>query len=115
MVNEHDSIYNTYNTTICSFFKEKYRIISLNFFEKGIKPEWEDPKNKGGTIFLMEYTLFHAEDYEDFFKSAQKSWTTMILSVLGEVALLSKYVSIYICINGGDYRSQALDLLINQV
>ena len=103
---------------ICSFFKEKYRIISLNFFEKGIKPEWEDPKNKGGTIFLMEYTLFHAEDYEDFFKSAQKSWTTMILSVLGEVALLSKsvsYIYIYVCFNVYNCRLQALDLLINQV
>lgn len=28
------------------FFKEKYRIIAMNIFEKGIKPEWEDKKIK---------------------------------------------------------------------
>ena len=27
------------------FFKEKYRIIAINVFQKDIRPEWEDKKN----------------------------------------------------------------------
>ena len=36
------------------FFKDKYRIIAMNLFEKGIKPEWEDNKNKGGNVLILE-------------------------------------------------------------
>lgn len=28
------------------FFKQKYRVNAVNLFQKGIKPEWEDEKNK---------------------------------------------------------------------
>ena len=37
------------------FFKEKYRIIAMNVFAKGIRPEWEDEKNKKGNIFILGY------------------------------------------------------------
>ena len=39
------------------FFKEKYRIIAMNLFVKGIKPEWEDKKNKGGKVLILEYII----------------------------------------------------------
>ena len=30
------------------FFNEKYRITSMNIFQDGIEPMWEDEQNKGG-------------------------------------------------------------------
>ena len=37
------------------FFKEKYRINSMNIFKEGIKPMWEDEQNKGGKYFQLDY------------------------------------------------------------
>ena len=48
------------------FFKEKYRIIAMNLFVKGIKPEWEDNKNKGGKVLILEYII--NEDLDQFLK-----------------------------------------------
>ena len=45
-------------------FKEKYRIIAINLFVKGIKPEWEDDKNKKGKIFILEYAVKYDLDVE---------------------------------------------------
>ena len=33
------------------FFKERYRITSMNIFKEGISPMWEDENNKGGKYF----------------------------------------------------------------
>ena len=39
------------------FFKEKFRIIAMNLFESGIRPEWEDSKNKKGKVLTQEYLI----------------------------------------------------------
>ena len=42
---------------ITYFFEQKYRINAMNLFVKGIRPEWEDEKNKKGKIFVLEYEI----------------------------------------------------------
>ena len=48
------------------FFKEKYRIIAMNIFQKDIRPEWEDDNNKKGNILTLSYTIKN-EEIDDFF------------------------------------------------
>lgn len=65
------------------FFKEKYRIIAMNIFQKGIKPEWEDEKNKQGNILTLSYNIKN-EDLDDFLSQASKSWIKLICLLMGE-------------------------------
>ena len=43
------------------FFKEKYRINTMNIFQEGIKPMWEDEQNKGGKYFQLDYKIKNDE------------------------------------------------------
>ena len=65
------------------FFKEKYRIIAMNIFQKGIKPEWEDIKNNKGNILTLSYTIKN-EEIDDFLSQASKSWIKLICLLIGE-------------------------------
>ena len=65
------------------FFKEKYRIIAMNVFVKGIKPMWEDEKNKGGKYLQFEYQIKKIES-EDFCRVSSTSWKKLILNTMGE-------------------------------
>ena len=64
------------------FFKEKYRIIAMNLFEKGIKPEWEDAKNKNGKILILEYIINN--DLDQFLTLVTESWIKLICYLIGE-------------------------------
>ena len=64
------------------FFKEKYRIIAMNIFEKGIRPEWEDEKNKKGQILILEYIVDKGLD--NFLSRIDDYWIKLIFSVIGE-------------------------------
>ena len=65
------------------FFKEKYRIIAMNLFEKGIRPEWEDEKNKKGNILTLSYTA-KSEDFESFLVDVGGFWIKLICLLIGE-------------------------------
>ena len=45
----------------------------MNLFVSGVKPEWEDPKNKGGKIFIMEYVIQNKTEVSDFMKKVEKA------------------------------------------
>ena len=65
------------------FFKEKYRIIAMNIFQKDIRPEWEDDNNKKGNILTLSYTIKN-EEIDDFLSQASKSWIKLICLLIGE-------------------------------
>ena len=73
------------------FFNEKYRIIAMNLFEKGIKPEWEDEKNKNGKIFTLEYII--NSDLEKFLTVVKENWTKLLCLIIGESLPCSKYIN----------------------
>ena len=56
----------------------------MNLFVSGIKPEWEDPKNKGGKIFIMEYVIQIKTQVSDFMKIVENEWMKLLLSLIGE-------------------------------
>ena len=64
------------------FFKEKYRIIAMNLFEKGIKPEWEDEKNKKGKTLILEYVINN--DLDKFLDLVTESWIKLLCYLIGE-------------------------------
>ena len=64
------------------FFKEKYRITAMNIFEKGIKPEWEDEKNKKGQILTLEYIV--DKDLDKFLSKIDELWIKLIFLLIGE-------------------------------
>ena len=64
------------------FFKEKYRIIAMNIFEKGIKPEWEDKKNQKGNILTLEYIVDTGLDA--FLPKVSQLWMKLITYLIGE-------------------------------
>jgi hypothetical protein len=64
------------------FFKEKYRIIAMNLFVKGIKPEWEDEKNKKGKTLILEYII--NKDLEQFLSVVSVSWQNLMGYLIGE-------------------------------
>ena len=73
------------------FFKDKYRIIAMNLFEKGIKPEWEDNKNKGGNVLILEYII--NEELEQFLNIVNKSWIKLMCYLIGETLPHSEFVN----------------------
>ena len=76
---------------ISYFFKEKYRIIAINLFVKGIRPEWEDDKNKKGKIFILEYAVKY--DLDVFLKTVAESWLKLVISLIGEEIPFSDYIN----------------------
>jgi hypothetical protein len=64
------------------FFNEKYRINSMNIFQDGIKPMWEDENNNGGNYFQLDYQI-RKDDMEDFSKLANIHWKKLALSTMG--------------------------------
>ena len=73
------------------FFKEKYRIIAMNLFEKGIKPEWEDKKNKGGKVLILEYII--NQELEQFLNIVNQSWIKLLCYLIGETLPYSEYIN----------------------
>ena len=73
------------------FFKEKYRIIAMNLFEKGIKPEWEDKKNKGGKVLILEYII--NQELEQFLSIVNQSWIKLLGYLIGETLPYSEFVN----------------------
>ena len=64
------------------FFAEKYRINSMNIFQEGIKPMWEDEKNKGGKYYQLDYQV-QKERMEEFALPANNNWKKLILMTMG--------------------------------
>ena len=73
------------------FFKEKYRIIAINIFQKGIKPEWEDKNNEKGNILTLAYTIDN--DIDIFLKKAQELWIKLICLLIGETLPFSHNIN----------------------
>ena len=55
----------------------------MNIFEKGIKSEWEDEKNKKGKILTLEY-IIDEEGLNHFFSKADELWIKLICLLIGE-------------------------------
>jgi len=73
------------------FFKNKYRISAINLFEKGIRPEWEDEKNKGGNTLTLEYGTKESE--ESYFSFITEKWLKLMLYLIGETIPYNKYIN----------------------
>ena len=73
------------------FFREKYRIIAMNLFQSGIRPEWEDEKNKRGKVLTLEYLV--STDLDKFMETVEKTWTSLMLSLIGENLFYSQYIN----------------------
>ena len=67
---------------ISYFFDEKYRIIAMNLFVKGIKPEWEDVKNKKGKTLILEYEV--KKNIDGFLSAVTESWIKLLCYLIGE-------------------------------
>ena len=65
------------------FFKEKLRIIAMNLFESGIRPEWEDSKNKKGKVLTQEYLI--ETGLEQFLTEIAEIWIKLICYLIGEI------------------------------
>jgi len=67
---------------ITYFFKEKCRILAMNVFAKGIRPEWEDEKNKKGNIFILGYDI--KTELDRFLYNVTNTWIKLIIYLIGE-------------------------------
>ena len=74
------------------FFKEKFRINSMNVFQDGIKPMWEDEKNKGGKYFQLDYQI-QKDQMEEFSKLANFHWKKLILGTMGGTLPHSEFIN----------------------
>ena len=64
------------------FFKEKFRITSINVFIEGIKPMWEDEQNKGGKYFQLDYKV-QKDKMDEFINASNYQWKKLMLSLMG--------------------------------
>ena len=64
------------------FFNEKYRINSMNIFQEGIKPMWEDEQNKGGKYFQLDYRV-NIEKINEFITASNYQWKKLALNLMG--------------------------------
>ena len=64
------------------FFNEKYRINSMNIFQEGIKPMWEDEQNKGGKYFQLDYKIKN-DEMDTFSELANVHWKKLALTTMG--------------------------------
>ena len=67
---------------ITYFFKEKFRIIAMNVFVKGIRPAWEDEHNKGGHYYILGYDP--KSDIAAFLTDITNNWIKLIINLIGE-------------------------------
>jgi hypothetical protein len=74
------------------FFNEKYRINSMNIFQEGIKPMWEDEKNNGGKYFQLDYQV-KKDDMEDFSNLANVHWKKLALCTMGGIIPHADYIN----------------------
>ena len=74
------------------FFDKKYRINSMNIFQEGIKPMWEDEKNKGGNYYLLDYKV-NKDQIEDFSKPANINWKKLALCIMGGTIPFAEYIN----------------------
>ena len=74
------------------FFNEKYRINAMNIFVEGIKPMWEDPKNKGGKYLQLEYRI-QKDKMDDFSTAANYQWKKLALCIMGMSLPGSDYIN----------------------
>ena len=74
------------------FFEEKYRINSMNIFQEGIKPMWEDEKNKGGKYYQLDYQV-KKERIEEFAIPANNNWKKLALLTMGGTLPYAEYVN----------------------
>jgi hypothetical protein len=74
------------------FFNEKYRITSMNIFQKGIEPMWEDEQNKGGKYFQCDYQI-KKDEMEAFSQLANVHWKKLALCTMGGSIPHSEYIN----------------------
>ena len=74
------------------FFNDNYRINSINIFRDGIKPMWEDLKNKGGKSLQLEYKI-QKEKIDEFFTAANYQWKKLILCTMGMTIPGADYIN----------------------
>ena len=73
------------------FFNEKYRITSMNIFQDGIEPMWEDEQNKGGKYFQCDYQI--KSDLETFSQLANTHWKKLALCTMGGTIPNGEYIN----------------------
>ena len=73
------------------FFNEKYRITSMNIFQDGIEPMWEDKQNKGGKYFQCDYQI--KSDLETFSQLANDHWKKLALCTMGGTIPNGEYIN----------------------
>ena len=54
----------------------------MNIFQEGIKPMWEDEKNKGGKYFQLDYQV-QKDKIENFGNAANFNWKKLALCTMG--------------------------------
>ena len=64
----------------------------MNIFQEGIKPMWEDDKNKGGNYFQLDYQV-QKDRMEEFANLANKYWKKLALCVMGGTLPYSEYIN----------------------
>ena len=74
------------------FFNEKYRINSMNIFEEGIKPMWEDEQNKGGKYFQLDYKIKN-DEMDTFSELANIHWKKLALTTMGGSIPHAEYIN----------------------
>ena len=79
--------------TIKYYFKDKFRIISMNIFKEGIKPLWEDENNNGGKFLQMEYQVSNTSKMNQFCKELQIQWKKLALLTMGGRFPGSEYIN----------------------
>ena len=73
------------------FFNEKYRITSMNIFQEGIEPMWEDEQNKGGKYFQCDYQI--KSNLETFSQLANEHWKKLALCTMGGTIPHGEYIN----------------------
>ena len=63
----------------------------MNLFEKGIRPEWEDEKNKKGKTLILEYVI--SSNLDQFLSLVTESWMKLICYLIGETIPHSNYIN----------------------
>ena len=74
------------------FFNEKYRINSMNIFQEGIKPMWEDEQNKGGKYFQLDYKIKN-DEMDTFSELANIHWKKLALTTMGGSIPHAEYIN----------------------
>ena len=74
------------------FFNQKYRINSMNIFQEGIKPMWEDEQNKGGKYLQLDYKVQN-DKIDEFTKASNYQWKKLALNLMGMTLPGADYIN----------------------